>query len=468
MLKFLTILFIALALAPEVRAEREFIVRHSLSKQFVVYGPKTSARYPVQQQLSLDPNFLTVSCERIKQVVLAELAGAERRQLNLQNLDEGKIYVVLHPGSEQQPLITPLNHSARANFRVELPNQIEGAQLIETITEVVLLEMANRHGENFVPVPRWLSSGIAAHVKSTMPETLLLQANQRINTLILSGARNDKVLNAKVHVDPIAQIRKAIETFPPLTFAELGSPENLSPERSRHYEECAQLFVHELLALKNGESLLRQMIDQLSVQPDWQTAFLATYQNQFRSALDIEKWWSLRLVNLSGRDISQLLSREQSMQRLDAALRVPLQRAPGSSQYQPDATLQEILSNFGAEQQKSILQKVTFQLRALRIRVQPEFVILLDEYDAALENFLQNDVKQGVFKRIFIHNNLDDLRQSTRERLDALDRVRTALRSRPKPSTREEAIFSALQFSSGNSASTTRKQVAASRESAAD
>src|SRR4051794_32888462 len=101
MLKLLTILFCAAAFAPKVRAEREFIVRHSLSKQFVVYGPKASARYPVLQRLSLDPNLLTVSCERIKQVVLAELAGSERREINLRDFDEGKIYVVLHPGTEQ-------------------------------------------------------------------------------------------------------------------------------------------------------------------------------------------------------------------------------------------------------------------------------------------------------------------------------------------------------------------------------
>ena len=106
--------------------------------------------------------------------------------------------------------------------------------------------------------------------------------------------------------------------------------------------------------------------------------------------------------------------------------------------------LQDIVLKWEPDQQKLSLPKVLHQLRAMRMRVQPEFVMLIDEYCGALENYAANE-KNGALKRFLTRNNLSDLKQSTCERLDALDRQRTDLRNRPKPSTREEAILSALE-----------------------
>ncbi len=448
MSKYLILFSVALLAGP-LFAEQEFITTQSLSKQFVIYGPKgTPAPSSRLKRLPLDPTFLTVSCERIKQSVLAQLSADERLQIKWRTSSPGKIYVVLHPGTEQHPLITPLPGSALPAYRIDLPNLIDGARLIEAITEVVLLEIANRNSdENFSQLPRWFSQGIAEQLKSASPETLLLQANQPISS-------------AQVKIDPIAKIRKELETFSPLTFDELSWPEKLPPERFRYFDKCAQLFVHELLRLKDGESCVREFLDELPRNLNWQVAFLRAFRPHFQQLIDVEKWWGLRLVGLTGRDASQLWSREQSLEGLNSALRVPVQwLAAEAAPNRTDLTLQQIVSNWDPPQQKIPLQKVVNQLRALRIRIQPEMVLLLDEYAGALANYLENDERQGVIKRIFLRSNLRDLRQSTCERLDALDRRRAACGDKPKPGTREEAMLSALEAATrANSPSTTRKE----------
>ncbi|MEO6036153.1 MAG: hypothetical protein ABIQ35_12930 [Verrucomicrobiota bacterium] len=438
MARILIILFCLALLAPEFRAESDLVATYSLSKQFVIYGPQGSTEPSGNKKLvALDPTFLTISCERIKQAVLTELNGADHSRAIFANPGEGKIYVVLHPGTGQTPLITPIQTLATFSYRIDLPNRIDGARLIEAVAEAVLLEIANRHSEGkFVQLPRWFSVGIAEAVKSGSPETLLLQQNLPIS-------------RSKIQEDPTVKIRKNMDTFAPLTFDELCWPGSLSPERLSHYDECAQLFVHELLRLPNGETCLQRMLQALSSHLNWQVAFLSAFQAHFQQLVDVEKWWGLRVVNLSGRDASQLWSTDQSMERLDAILRIPVQRFGGSlNPNRGVLELQDIVSNWPSDPQKIALQKVLNQLRAMRLRVQPEFVIVIDDYCSTLENYLANE-KKGAIKRALSRGNLSEWKISTCERLNALDRRRTELRNRPGPSTREAAILSALEATAG-------------------
>jgi hypothetical protein len=421
------------------RTFAEYVTAESISKQFLVYGPK-DATLARSKKFPLDPDFLAVSCERIKQVTLTELNGIENLQAIRPDINEGKIYVVLHPGVRQIPTITPIRAGTSFNYRVDLPNQIEGARLIETITEAVLLEIANRNSpKDFTRLPQWLCRGVAAHVKATSPETLLLQPNFPISI-------------SKVKNDPIAKICKQLENFAPLTFTELSQPEKLSPERAKHFDDCAQLFVHELTRLNDGRAGLRRMLDEMPRQTDWQTAFLAAFHSDFSKTVDVEKWWDLRVVTLSGRDASKLWSHAQSVEMLDTALRVVVEK-PGGGATRNQVSLQEIISTWEPALQKPALQKVINQLRALRIRIQPDLVVLLDEYYGALKNYLDNNEKQNLLKRIFARENIGDLKLATRERLDALDRLRAEARNQPKPATREEAIRSALEIASQNARS---------------
>jgi hypothetical protein len=436
MLKCLSILFCAAMLATNVRAEQEFVVRHSLSKQFVVYGPKASPiRHFKSERVPLDSALVAVSCERIKQALLGELEGTGRRQLNPQDQNEGKIYAVLHSKIGEPVVITPIPTSGSLNYRIDLPNEIEAPRLIDAVTETILLERANRNSsDRFTQIPRWLSQGLSAQVQAVAPETLVLEQHLPLTRV-------------KARFDPIAEIRRNLTNFSALTFDELSWPETLSAEKSVNYRKSAQLLVGELLRLKNGEMCLRHMLDALPNHPRWQIAFMSGFEPHFKQLVDVEKWWELTVVNLMER--TQILSHEQSIEQIDAALTVPVQifHDFGGLPKRSNLTLQQIIFDWEPKRQKPAIEKVMSQLRILRSRVQPEIAPLLDEYRTTLGNYLQNGEREGLLRRVFSRSNLADLKQSTRSQLDSLDERRATVRgqSRPIPSTRAEAVLSALE-----------------------
>ncbi len=434
MQKFLTILLLfASCLISSLRADTEFVTTHSLSKQFVVYGPKTA---PLQrgQRIPLDPALLAVSCERIKQTLLSELGSASQGQLISQNHSAGKIYVVIHPNARQSMVITPIRQSRSFNYRIDLPNEIDPAHLIEAVTQATLLELVNRKSpENFTQIPRWLAQGLAAQVQSVSPETIILQRDLHVSGEIK-------------RVNPMAKIRQDLQNYEPLTFEELSWPDELPRSRTGAFEACSHLFASELLNLKKGDACLREFLAELPKHLNWQVAFLSAYQPHFKTLVDVEKWWGLRIVNLTGRDAAQRWSREQSLERIDAALRVPVK--VHSTKTMPDRTelpFQEIISQWEPAQQKAALSKAVGQIHVLRPRVQPEFASLLDNYRVTLETYLQRGEKAGFFRRIFSRDDLTETRKATEIQLDSLDKLRSEMRKKAKTSTREQAMLSALE-----------------------
>jgi hypothetical protein len=127
---------------------------------------------------------------------------------------------------------------------------------------------------------------------------------------------------------------------------------------------------------------------------------------------------------------------------------------PGRS----NLTLQEIISDWESFRQKQALEKVIAQLRILRTRVQPELVMLVDEYRATLENYMQGEEKKPLLRRVFSRDSHQDLRMVASDHLNLLDQKRAEFRSRPKPSTREEAILGALEVSAKSSPAMSREK----------
>jgi len=436
MLKLLTSLISVLLLAPELRAAPQFILRNSLSEQFVVYGPKASPiRHFKSDRVPLDAALVAVSCERIKQALLNQLEGTVRRQINFGNEEEGKIFVVLHPRLDQPVLITPVRTAGPLNYRIDIPNEIEATRFIDAVTETILLEIVNRHSsDRFTQIPRWLAQGLAAQVQAIAPETLVLEQHR-------------PMMRTKIQLDPIAEIRHSTTNFSALTLDELSWPEFLSQDKTARYRPNAQLFVAELLRLKDGQTCLRQMLGALPNHPQWQVAFMQAFEPHFKRLVDLEKWWQLTVVNLTGGDLGKVLSREESIERMDAALQVMVDvlHGFGAMPERNQISLQKIISNWEPRQQEPALEKVLGQLRVLRSRVQPDISPLLDSYRQTLESYLRHDRKN--FLDLVFFRGSEDLRKTTCTRLDSLDQKREKIRQerRPKPSTREEAILSALE-----------------------
>ncbi|HNM37089.1 MAG TPA: hypothetical protein PKI33_08500, partial [Anaerolineales bacterium] len=58
---------------------------------------------------------------------------------------------------------------------------------------------------------------------------------------------------------------------------------------------------------------------------NWQMAFLRGFKPHFARQLDVEKWWSLQMEFLTGRDERGLWTLAESWNKLDQLLRVPIQ-----------------------------------------------------------------------------------------------------------------------------------------------
>ena len=126
------------ATPPAVASARSF------SGQFIVptvanLDLRSSAWASTNKDLiQLEPTLLTVSCERIKQLVYRELGASAAWR--------GKIFLGLYLAQSAQQPVTIMSErfSDGWQYRIELPHLVERERYVRTIVQTLLLEMANR------------------------------------------------------------------------------------------------------------------------------------------------------------------------------------------------------------------------------------------------------------------------------------------------------------------------------------
>ena len=420
---------------------------HSRSDQFVVSGvmtiaPKKLKPAPTNREpepavtlLELEPPLLAVIAERIKVELLRELGAADKWQ--------GKIFVtVRRPGeTDSEVYITSERFQNNWQYRIELPLHIEPARLARTLVRALLLELANRSaGERPAEIPLWLSEGFTAQLLASPEGILSLQPEQplrekRFNTLaaIAPPARD------QVQPDLLAQVRTRLHAAPPLAYADLSMPsdDQLVGDAWETYRGCSHLFVTELLKLKDGRAAMREMLRALPEYLNWQFAFYRGFNAHFRSPLEIEKWWSVTLLNFTGRDQHLKWSAEASLQRLDEILLAPVAVRATAKELpeRADVKLQMLFTKMKYAQQKEALQKTINQLRALEWNVPPDMLKLVDDYRMTLETYLQKrskaagetDVRGGPA------TGLHPFVRETVARLELLDDIREDFRKYGSP-----------------------------------
>jgi Zn-dependent protease with chaperone function len=118
------------------------------------------------------------------------------------------------------------------------------------------------------------------------------------------------------------------------------------------YLASAQLFIHDLLALKAGPDKIRALLAQLAAHENWQSAFFTAFREDFRRPLDVEKWWALRVVSFAARAPGPQWTPAVSRDKLDAALAVPvnIRYASNSLPSYAEISLQAVLNrNYSAK-----------------------------------------------------------------------------------------------------------------------
>ena len=377
------------ALAVAARAEVPLRVSSSRSGQFMVPLPRATSAHSEPSNLAtnrdfvrLDPTLLPVSCERVKDVL--------SRQLEAFAPWRGRIFLTLYPVQSANDPITIASERFRDGwqYKVALPDVVERPRLVRALVEALLLEMANRSpGTHAAEIPAWLTLGLTRQVLESSPTQLILEPPRDDP----SGLRLSLSSTNALWRNPLSDAHERLVAAAPLTIEQLSWPGELQGAAAEAYGASAQLFVAQLLALRDGPACLRALLADLPQHYNWQFAFFHAFHAHFSNILELEKWWALQTINFTGRDLTQTWPKEESWAKLDEVMRSAIQVRLGTNQMplRADIPLQTVLREWDTARQTAVLRNKVAELELLRPRFTGDLVPLVDDYCRVLREYLQ-------------------------------------------------------------------------------
>jgi len=407
----------------------------SFSGQFILptmatYSPsEAAARLETNHDfVRLEPPLLAVSCERIKQLLW--------RQLGLSGTWQSKVYLTLFSAEGADDLVTLTSDRFLDGwqYHLELPCVLQRDRFVRALVQVLLLEQANRPlSDRSVEIPLWLTEGLTRQLLSTSEIQIILTPPVKGSSGLAMIRTN---LSARLE-NPLTGAHAELARHPPLTFQQLSWPaaDELSGPEREVYQSSAQLFVGELLRFRDGAACFRSMLAELPSHYNWQFAFLKGFQPHFSKLIDVEKWWAVQSLQFSRRDLRQAWSLPQSWQKLDEALRAPVEvrTSPNELPMHADISLQTIIKEWDGARRTQALENKLHELQLLRLHVPSQLSPLVQDYCLCLESYLGKrppawPVRIISSKRAF----LERTAQQAITELDALDTRRQSLRPADK------------------------------------
>jgi hypothetical protein len=402
--------------------------RVSASRQFTIQDVPKDSPPPLvlpglfrSNYLQLNADVLAFSCDNVKKAVLAELGATDGWH--------DRVSIFLHRARSLDELITvglPASGPDWLYF-LDVPDTVDYNRLCSTLVNIVLLEVANRGAQRSADIPAWLGQGLTREIMLSSPFPLILTVPQATNSpvrtlyLDVDGRRQD----------PLRLAYEALQTHPPLTLEELSWPVNGQDETDA-YRGSAQLFVHELLKLPDGRACMRSMIQLLARHYNWQTSFLYAFQEHFKSQLDLEKWWALKIVAFTGRDLASTWTSEESWRKLDLVVVTPVEVRSASDEMplRSEVSLQTIVREWDMAQQFRVFEDKSQQMFMLRPSVSQDLALLVDDYRQVFADYLRKREKDGFKKtsKLRLTPGLDDTAKEMVLRLDRLEARRAEAR----------------------------------------
>lgn len=337
--------------------------------------------------LHLNPALLAVSAEHFKSALWPKIGLAPAGPWS------GKIFLALHPARspDERARLVIQPFLRKWNYRLELPDAISADRCARALCAVLLLEAANRSapvdGRSAV-VPDWLSAGMSRQILGGAESPLLLSAPVKM----INDLPQTRTVEKRRGLDPLAGARDILKNSRALTFDQLSWPADaqLDGADGGVFFASAQLFVAELLALDHGPEKFRALLAALPAHENWQTAFFEAFHENFRTPLDVEKWWSLRVVDFAAHDPGPQWTPAVGRERLDAALAVPVnvRYAADTLPAYSEISLQAVLRNFPPERQVEILSRQLNDLRLTQLRLAPPLNGLAAGYIKIVSDYL--------------------------------------------------------------------------------
>jgi len=394
----------------------------------------------------LEPALLAVSAERFKFALWSRLG------LRSGSPWSGRIYLTLYPArtTNDEVNIEIIPAPDAWSYRMQLPDLVTRTRYARALTGVLLLEIANRANHDTAhsaELPSWLTDGLSRQILGSESAKIILSApSKKTDGLFLSlstpsensdGLFLSRVDNQERGVDPLADARRTLQDFPALTYDELCWPSDaqMNGNDGGAYLASAQLFVDSLLGLQSGTEKMRALLDQLPGCLNWQTAFYAAFQQQFKRPLDVEKWWSLRVIRFAARDPGPRWTTAASRERMADLLAVPVEyrENPDGPPEHTVVSLQNAIRNFQPAQLTAILEIKRRDFELAQFRMAQPFAVLADGYRTVITDFLGEGRKSSrpvlTGKRVVSsHRGLSVA--ETVNRLDILDARRRELENK--------------------------------------
>jgi hypothetical protein len=424
----------------------------SISGQFIVIGSAENSPLANSRSVADDTNFvrlepalLAVSAERIKESLwrgLGVKSGTPWR---------GQIFLTLHPAQslDEEVEIVSKPSNGGWSYLVRLPDVLPRPRFMRAMTGVLLLEFANRGAQSHsAEIPAWLTDGLSEQLLAAGSQEIVLSSPDKI----VNGVPVGRIDTIERGFDPLADARRVLKNSPALTFEQLSWPTaaQLDGGDGGMYRASAQLFVSEILKLKNGASDLRFMLETLAQFYNWQTAFQSAFRGNFPRPLDVEKWWALRVVGFVARDPGPQWTPAVSREKLDGILSVPVEFRASSNDLPAHAeiSLQAVILNFDSTRQATILENKLRDLEMAQFRMAAPLAVLTDAYRRALSDYVGKD--GGASPAANFRNKRTSSKKSnagdTLKKLDALDAQRRTIESTIQPDKSLQPNLEPLKF----------------------
>lgn len=380
----------------------------------------------------LSPELVTVSAERIKEGVLQQLGTMDRWQVK-----GDKIQITFTSGRSNPNRFHVDSHRFTNGWRyqVRISPKIRRQVWLRGCVGLFLLEIANRMAtERSAEVPVWLIDGIATELS----QSALIDLSPSFTDQIQVGGSNPslgRIVPTQRRQDPILATRSFLGQNVPVSVAELFFPttDHTVGNKTTLYRRSAHFFFRQLASLPAGKASLQQFIASLSSYLNWQQAFFPSFQEQFTSMLELEKWWSVALTDLTHLTPVSSWTPAESLSYLDRILKPAALVGQERDQLaeRKNFTLQQVIAQWELNDQRPTLMQIQNRLRVLSIYAAPSLRPVIQGYQQALASYLERrssvgfDPKRRGQARLRAERVVSD----TQETLTKLDQQRQALQT---------------------------------------
>jgi hypothetical protein len=380
----------------------------------------------------LSPELLAVSAERIKAGVLKQLGTTDRGRAKIRfNFAAGK-------SDPNKFYVDSRKFTNGWSYRVTISPKIRRQVWLRGCVGIFLLEMANRMaGERSAEVPIWMIDGIATELS----QSALVELSPSFTDQIQVGGSNPglgRVIVPQRTEDPLIGTRRFLAQNIPVSVSELFFPtgQHLGGNRTAVYQRSAHFFFRQLASLRAGKASLQLFISSLSSHLNWQQAFFPSFQEQFTSMLELEKWWSVALTDLTQLTPISSWSIPASLSYLDRILMPAAlvgQKRDELAQRR-NFTIQQLMAQWDFKDQSPTLQQVTNRLRVLYIYAAPQLQNVIQGYLNTIQTYLSQRSEVGFESKRRGTGRLraDKVIRQAKKQLDRLDSQRQNLK--PKAS----------------------------------